>query len=318
MKKTHQFHQTLDGFVIPNRCELASPAASESWDDVFEEIFLAMDETGGGTPPWNKSGDVYLNGFYGLKRTLDVPPFVQLRGSWSVRQNLGNSCGFYPLPGFEGDTLIRFRRTKDNRFYSNFGAGMRDIYVSCYNAEDDQSYNGVDYTGSQQASVVEGVVIDGYGHGKHSDPTFGMKIDGDFYVINRLHLDARITGPGELEGTIGLLGNQRLVGVTIRCLTVHNSAVGFQFGDIHNVVVDQYDTEITGVPVRQTYNSVASKFMNCRFLGNKFIADIERDRWKSSLHLSGFSAADSIRVPSGGLRPVTFGSEFDFNIRTYV
>lgn len=242
----------------------------DDWADAIEEAasFMAVVSAG------RNGGCLVLHGMYPISRKLILPEFTKLYGAWPVMQNSSaDSCGLYPNSDFNvtDDWLVEWTPSSDTTFYSNFGAGIRNIFLNCIG-----KCSGADFWGSQQSSNVDSVVIKGFGPGAVTN-RYGISFTGDTYAISNIFIDAGLSGEtSSVEpNSVGLTNiHARLVNNSIRNVTAHNCEEGFRYQDIHNLWVENFETEITDYPIVGMYNVVSSHFMNCGFRHTDYFADI--------------------------------------------
>lgn len=305
--KRFRYYTTPDGAEVTNMIEMFSSPLEDDWTDIFTEAFDKLHVASSN----RRQGTIVLNGLYPLKKPLFIPPFVQIIGAWPVGWHGGYSCGFKQHDSFEGETLLNWISAAPRRYYSNFGAGMKDVFVGL------QGANGIQFQGSQQASRLEGVVIRGFG--ENGGKGYGIKLIGDTYVFDRVSCDARLSRSGTKAGTIGFkTSGNSLVSVQGRMLTVHNCGVGFDFVNLKGTRVQGFDSETTDIPIRMNHGATSAKFVDCNFQHNDLIIDIKRARWGKStgLFLEGISQAGTARLPSGEKRYlIEKNGEFSFDAR---
>jgi len=278
----------------PAYVELGPPNTQLDWANYLETVvFQQLPKAGSG----DRTGVVVLNGMYPINRTINIPRHVKLLGKWRPQWHSNDSCGFKATDDFAGPVMLKWnphRSGSRTHWYSNFGAGMENIFLHCK-----EGVGGAEFVGSQQASTLDKV------HIRYFGSATGLKIAGDTYTIRRLFVDPIGQGvPSQtVEGSIGIQHyGVRLVHIMLESVTVHNCGVGLKLGDATGIHSVNFETETTDVPLLLTYNIRNSRFLNNRFLHSNATVKIDRIRFPKGwdLEITGRDLnARKIILPSG-------------------
>lgn len=272
------------GGDTPSRITLPDPAVFKvdakgegiDWERYIREMVQPnMAPTGGGEPEHTVGTIVVPYGGMELKRTLRLSPFQFLEGAQRPGWHLGSSCGFYPSNDFKGETLIEWELPAPGRYYSAFGAGMKDLFLRCVSPDGKRRVNGARFIGSQQGSLISNVRIRGFGAER-----YGLALAGDTYRVVDVFVDAVTSGAGGTPpadaGSVGITTWGGVVeNITGANVTVHNCAVGVEIRDAADWRWAVLETETTRTPVRVTRNAANVWFMGCKFQHGMELAEIE-------------------------------------------
>jgi hypothetical protein len=316
----------MDKIEIPTRQEAAEIVASAShqlewllgteptggeidWVGVFERAQSSLNLSGSG----QRGGTIVLRDWYPLDRTLVLDSHVELVGDFRAKHHLGSSAGFRAEQGFTGDYVLEWKKPQSDTLYSNFGAGCRMLHVQTWPGK-----GGVSFRGAQQSAGIENLVVRGFG-----EYGTGLVLGGDTYSVRDVFLDATIGGEASAARvwSTGLATKERVQGLLVENLTTHNCATGLELSNAVEVKVQSFETELTTIPIRLTYNAMGLTFANCQIRHTGNIMHIERARWPSDflVKVGGMMVGDersgSVQLPGGGAAWKTPGKVFELAIQ---
>ena len=254
--------------VVPSRADAESEVKGGDWAGLFEAVQNQLN-IGGSR---QRSGTIVLTDSYPLNRTFKVDSHVELVGAYRAKHHLGSSCGFQAQEGFQGNWVLEWKKPNSRAYYSNFGAGLRKVHVQSV-----PGIGGVYFRGAQQSAGIENLVIRGFG-----EQTIGLRAGGDTYAIRDVFVDAAKGGEKSHAryGAVALeLGERRVLSMRLENITAHNCAEGLRWGDVAQVTLENFETEVTDVPLVCTYNPRGINIRNCAFRHTQDVLRLDRVRW---------------------------------------
>ena len=281
--------EILEKYGIDN----AHPELPVDWAAYFERAQKQLNKSGSR----QHSGTLVLTDWYPLNRTLFLDSHVQLKGSVRAGHHLGSSCGFRAEENFEGDWILSWKQPNKRSFYSNFGAGIRNIHI-----QSQHGLNGVCFRGAQQSAGVDNLVVRGFG-----ENAVGVKLGGDTYSVRDVFSDAAKGGEDSVarEGAVAFeLGSSRVYSLRLENITSHNCGTGLQWGDAHQITIENFETELTTQPLVCTWDARGINIRNGCFRHTKNLLKLEKVRWPSDsrIKIDGMMADNSpgeILLPNG-------------------
>jgi|TARA_B100001964_G_scaffold232755_1_gene288963 hypothetical protein len=281
--------EILEKYGIDN----AHPELPVDWAAYFERAQKQLNKSGSR----QHSGTLVLTDWYPLNRTLFLDSHVQLKGSVRAGHHLGSSCGFRAEEDFEGDWILSWKQPNKRSFYSNFGAGIRNIHI-----QSQHGLNGVCFRGAQQSAGVDNLVVRGFG-----ENAVGVKLGGDTYSVRDVFSDAAKGGEDSVarEGAVAFeLGSSRVYSLRLENITSHNCGTGLQWGDAHQITIENFETELTTQPLVCTWDARGINIRNGCFRHTKNLLKLEKVRWPSDsrIKIDGMMADNSpgeILLPNG-------------------
>ncbi len=281
--------EILEKYGIDN----AHPELPVDWAAYFERAQKQLNKSGSR----QHSGTLVLTDWYPLNRTLFLDSHVQLKGSVRAGHHLGSSCGFCAEEDFEGDWILSWKQPNKRSFYSNFGAGIRNIHI-----QSQHGLNGVCFRGAQQSAGVDNLVVRGFG-----ENAVGVKLGGDTYSVRDVFSDAAKGGEDSVarEGAVAFeLGSSRVYSLRLENITSHNCGTGLQWGDAHQITIENFETELTTQPLVCTWDARGINIRNGCFRHTKNLLKLEKVRWPSDsrIKIDGMMADNSpgeILLPNG-------------------
>ncbi len=281
--------EILEKYGIDN----AHPELPVDWTAYFERAQKQLNKSGSR----QHSGTLVLTDWYPLNRTLFLDSHVELKGSVRAGHHLGSSCGFCAEEDFEGDWILSWKQPNKRSFYSNFGAGIRNIHI-----QSQHGLNGVCFRGAQQSAGVDNLVVRGFG-----ENAVGVKLGGDTYSVRDVFSDAAKGGEDSVarEGAVAFeLGSSRVYSLRLENITSHNCGTGLQWGDAHQITIENFETELTTQPLVCTWDARGINIRNGCFRHTKNLLKLEKVRWPSDsrIKIDGMMADNSpgeILLPNG-------------------
>ena len=281
--------EILEKYGIDN----AHPELPVDWAAYFERAQKQLNKSGSR----QHSGTLVLTDWYPLNRTLFLDSHVELKGSVRAGHHLGSSCGFRAEEDFEGDWILSWKQPNKRSFYSNFGAGIRNIHI-----QSQHGLNGVCFRGAQQSAGVDNLVVRGFG-----ENAVGVKLGGDTYSVRDVFSDAAKGGEDSVarEGAVAFeLGSSRVYSLRLENITSHNCGTGLQWGDAHQITIENFETELTTQPLVCTWDARGINIRNGCFRHTKNLLKLEKVRWPSDsrIKIDGMMADNSpgeILLPNG-------------------
>ena len=281
--------EILEKYGIDN----AHPELPVDWTAYFERAQKQLNKSGSR----QHSGTLVLTDWYPLNRTLFLDSHVELKGSVRAGHHLGSSCGFRAEENFEGDWILSWKQPNKRSFYSNFGAGIRNIHI-----QSQHGLNGVCFRGAQQSAGVDNLVVRGFG-----ENAVGVKLGGDTYSVRDVFSDAAKGGEDSVarEGAVAFeLGSSRVYSLRLENITSHNCGTGLQWGDAHQITIENFETELTTQPLVCTWDARGINIRNGCFRHTKNLLKLEKVRWPSDsrIKIDGMMADNSpgeILLPNG-------------------
>jgi len=281
--------EILEKYGIDN----AHPELPVDWAAYFERAQKQLNKSGSR----QHSGTLVLTDWYPLNRTLFLDSHVELKGSVRAGHHLGSSCGFCAEEDFEGDWILSWKQPNKRSFYSNFGAGIRNIHI-----QSQHGLNGVCFRGAQQSAGVDNLVVRGFG-----ENAVGVKLGGDTYSVRDVFSDAAKGGEDSVarEGAVAFeLGSSRVYSLRLENITSHNCGTGLQWGDAHQITIENFETELTTQPLVCTWDARGINIRNGCFRHTKNLLKLEKVRWPSDsrIKIDGMMADNSpgeILLPNG-------------------
>ena len=243
-----------------------APVQEIDWANYIEDAQEMLNLSGSD----HRSGTIYLSDSYPLNRTLNLEAHVTIEGQIRAKHHIGSSHGFYAEKYFLGQSVLRWKKIREDANYSNFGAGIHQVHVQSV-----PGVSGVSFRGAQQSSRVDNLVVRGFG------PATGLSLGGDTYTVRDLFVDSTKGGDpsGTIAGSTGIKFDQRVYSLALNNITTHNCKTGLEWSDAHQVRVTNMETELTTKPIVSTYNAIGVSFRNCSFRHTEEIIDIQRARW---------------------------------------
>ena len=260
--------ETLNKYGIDDWRTSIHPDEPIDWATYFEAAQKQLNKSGSG----QHTGTIVLSDWYPLKRTLTLDSHVELKGAFRAKHHLGSSCGFFADEGFDGEWVLEWKTPKKTAFYSNFGAGLRNIHI-----ESRDGINGVYFRGAQQSAGVDNLVVRGFG-----ENAVGVKLGGDTYSVRDVFSDAAIGGGGSFarNGAVAYeLGSRRAYSLRLENITSHNCETGLKWGDAHQVTIENYETELTTIPLVCTYDARGINIRNACFRHTNNLINLNKVRW---------------------------------------
>ena len=278
------------------------PRGEIDWAEYIERAQGDLNLSGSG----QRSGTIVLTDWYPLNRTIEVDSHVEIRGSYRAKHHLGSSCGFQAEEGFEGDWVLCWKKTKEGANYSNFGAGLRNVYI-----QSRDGVGGVYFRGAQQSAGVENLVVRGFGEG-----SIGVRLGGDTYSVRDVFSDAT-SKPGSFprDGAVAYeLGEARVYSLRLENVTSHNCEIGLKWADAHQIAIENYETELTTYPIVCTYDARGINIRNACFRHTENALDLRKIRWPADarIKLDGMmndNAPGVVSLPGG--KEVSISKCFD-------
>ena len=313
---------SLDQIVVPSQEEVRAeiikaketlekygielPDAPIDWAAYFEGVQKQLGKSGSG----HHAGTIVLTDWYPLNRTLFLDSHVELKGAFRAKHHIGSSCGFRAEEGFEGEWVLSWKQPKKTAFYSNFGAGIRNLHI-----QSREGINGVYFRGAQQSAGVDNLLVRGFG-----ENAVGVKLGGDTYSVRDVFSNSSIGGGGSFvrKGAVAFeLGSSRVVSLRLENLTSHNCETGLTWGDAHQITIENYETELTTFPLVCTYDARGINIRNACFRHTKNLLQLKKIRWPRDcrIKIDGMMADNSpgeIALPNGS--NVTVPRNFDIVI----
>jgi hypothetical protein len=298
--------ETLEKYGVADWCSCSPADEPIDWAAYFEGVQKKLNKSGSG----QHTGTIVLTDWYPLNRTLVLDSHVELKGAFRAKHHLGSSCGFKAEEGFEGEWVLEWKQPKKNSFYSNFGAGIRNLHI-----ESRDGINGVCFRGAQQSAGVDNLVVRGFG-----EDAVGIKLGGDTYSVRDVFSDAAKGGEGSVarKGAVAFeLGSSRVYSLRLENFTSHNCETGLKWGDAHQITIENFETELTTQPLVCTWDARGINIRNVCFRHTKNLLQLDKIRWpsESRIKIDGMMADNSpgeIALPNGDR--VTVPKSFDLVI----
>ena len=260
----------------------AAPYGVICWADYIERAQEDLELSGSG----QRSGTIYLSDSYPLGRTLTLDSHVAIEGTVRAKHHIGSSHGVHALQYFVCQSVLMWKKPREESNYSNFGAGIHQVHVQSV-----PGVSGVSFRGSQQSARINNLVVRGFG------PATGLTIGGDTFTVSDLFVDALKGGDqsGTIVGATGIRFEGRVYSVPLNNLTVHNCETGLEWNDAHQIRLTNFETELTTQPLVSTYNSIGVTVRNCCFRHTSEILEVRRARFPANygIELSGMMADNS-------------------------
>ena len=254
--------------IVPLYEEAKAEVVDGDWTGYFESIQNKLNKSGSG----QRSGTIVLTDSYPLNRTFNVGAHVQLEGEYRAKHHIGSSCGFYATEDFKGNWVLKWNKPNSRAFYSNFGAGIRQLHV-----QSKDGLNGVYFRGAQQSAAVDNLVVRGFG-----ENSIGVMLGGDTYAVRDVFSDATVGGGASFsrEGSTAYeLGEKRVLSIRLENITSHNCEYGIVWGDAHQVTIENYESELTEYPLTCTYNPRGININNICPRHTKNLLHLQKARW---------------------------------------
>ena len=132
--------------------------------------------------------------------------------------------------------------------------------------------------------------------------------------------DATIGGGGSVarKGAVAFeLGSSRVYSLRLENITSHNCETGLQWGDAHQITIENFETELTTQPLVCTWDARGINIRNGCFRHTKNLLKLEKIRWpsESRIKIDGMMADNSpgeILLPDGS--QITTPKSFDLII----
>ena len=298
--------ETLEKYGVADWCSCSPTDEPIDWAGYFEGIQKQLNKSGSG----QHGGTIVLTDWYPLNRTLVLDSHVELKGAFRAKHHLGSSCGFKAEEGFEGEWVLEWKQPKKTAFYSNFGAGIRNLHI-----ESRDGINGVCFRGAQQSAGVDNLVVRGFG-----ENAVGIKLGGDTYSVRDVFSDAAKGGGDSVarDGAVAFeLGSKRVYSLRLENITSHNCETGLKWGDAHQITIENFETELTTQPLVCTWDARGINIRNGCFRHTKNLLKLEKIRWpsESRIKIDGMMADNSpgeIVLPDGS--QITTPKSFDLII----
>ena len=254
--------------TIPPREEVEREIEDGDWAGYFEARQKELNKGGSR----QRSGTIVLTDSYPLNRTFHVGSHVELVGAFRAKHHIGSSAGFEAVEGFQGDWVLEWNKPNSRAWFSNFGAGLRQVHV-----QSRPGVGGVYFRGAQQSAGIDNLVVRGFG-----EQTIGLRAGGDTYAIRDVFSDSAKGGEGSgaRYGAVAFeLGEKRAVAIRMENITAHNCQTGLRWGDVAQLTVENYESELTDFPLVCTYNPRGVNLRNCAFRHTENLLRLDRVRW---------------------------------------
>ena len=253
--------------VIPLKEEVEGEVINGDWTGYFENIQKKLNKSGSR----QRSGTIVLTDSYPLNRTFNVGSHVELKGEFKAKHHIGSSCGFYATESFDGDWVLKWNKPNSRAYYSNFGAAINQIHV-----QSKDGLNGVYFRGAQQSAGIYNLVVRGFGQN-----SIGLRLGGDTYAVRDVFSDATVGGHpyGGQGSTAFELGERRVLSLRLENITSHNCKYGLVWGDAHQVTIENYESELTTIPLVCTYNPRGINIRNICPRHTDKLLNLDKVRW---------------------------------------
>ena len=266
--------EILDSYGIKNTID---PEAPIDWVDYIDRAQDRIGKSGSG----QRSGSIILTDNYPINKTLYLDAHVTLEGSVRAKWHVSSSHGFY-IDGddFDGEFMLEWRqptsRSKPSN-YSNFGAGIHQIHV-----QSKPGTSGVYFRGAQQSCRVDNLIVRGFG-----ENAVGIQLAGDTYTVRDTFSDASKSGEKSVtrEGSTGFKLKDRVYSLALNNITTHNCAYGIDWSDAHQLLITNFESELTETPLRATYQSMGVTIRNASFRHTDWILDITKARFPNDFQI---------------------------------
>jgi len=269
--------EVLDSYGIENSID---PEAPIDWVDYIDKAQDRIGKSGSG----QRSGSIILTDSYPINRTLYLDAHVTLEGAVRAKFTMGGSHGFY-IDGddFDGEFMLEWRKpTSRHRGttvhnYSNFGAGIHQVHV-----QSKPGTSGVYFRGAQQSCRVDNLIVRGFG-----ENAIGIQLAGDTYTVRDTFSDASKSGEKSQtrEGSTGFKLKDRVYSLALNNITTHNCAYGIEWSDAHQLLITNFESELTETPLRSTYQSMGVTIRNASFRHTDWILDIAKARFPNDYQI---------------------------------
>ena len=254
--------------IIPLKEEVEAEVIDGDWTGYFEKIQNKLNKSGSR----QRSGTIVLTDSYPLNRTFNVGSHVELNGEFKAKHHIGSSCGFYATENFNGDWVLKWNKSNSRSYYSNFGSGINKIHVQSKNG-----LNGVYFRGAQQSAGIYNLIVRGFG-----EDSIGVRLGGDTYAVRDVFSDAAVGGDDSFAraGSTGFeLGEKRVLSIRLENITSHNCEYGVVWGDAHQVTIENYESELTTIPLVCTYNPRGINIRNICPRHTENLLNLDKVRW---------------------------------------
>ena len=254
--------------IIPLKEEVEAEVIDGDWTGYFEKIQKKLNKSGSR----QRSGTIVLTDSYPLNRTFNVGSHVELNGEFKAKHHIGSSCGFYATENFNGDWVLKWNKSNSRSYYSNFGAGINKIHVQSKNG-----LNGVYFRGAQQSAGIYNLIVRGFG-----ENSIGLRLGGDTYAVRDVFSDAAVGGDDSFprEGSTAFeLGERRVLSIRLENITSHNCEYGVVWGDAHQITIENYESELTTIPLVCTYNPRGINIRNICPRHTENLLNLDKVRW---------------------------------------
>ena len=269
--------EILDSYGIENTID---PEAPIDWVDYIDKAQDRIGKSGSG----QRSGSIILTDSYPINRTLYLDAHVTLEGSVRAKWHMGTSHGFY-IDGddFDGEFMLEWRQPTNRHRgssvhnYSNFGAGIYQVHV-----QSKPGTSGVYFRGAQQSCRVDNLIVRGFG-----ENAIGIQLAGDTYTVRDTFSDASKSGEKSQtrEGSTGFKLKDRVYSLALNNITTHNCAYGIDWSDAHQLLITNFESELTETPLRATYQSMGVTIRNASFRHTDWILDITKARFPNEFQI---------------------------------
>ena len=269
--------EILDSYGIENTID---PEAPIDWVDYIDKAQDRIGKSGSG----QRSGSIILTDSYPINRTLYLDAHVTLEGSVRAKWHMGTSHGFY-IDGddFDGEFMLEWRqptsrhRGSSVHNYSNFGAGIYQVHV-----QSKSGTSGVYFRGAQQSCRVDNLIVRGFG-----ENAVGIQLAGDTYTVRDTFSDAAKSGEKSVtrEGSTGFKLKDRVYSLALNNITTHNCAYGIDWSDAHQLLITNFESELTETPLRATYQCMGVTIRNASFRHTDWILDITKVRFPNEFQI---------------------------------
>ena len=254
--------------IIPLKEEVEAEVIDGDWTGYFEKIQNKLNKSGSR----QRSGTIVLTDSYPLNRTFNVGSHVELKGEFKAKHHIGSSCGFYATENFNGDWVLKWNKSNSRSYYSNFGSGINKIHVQSKNG-----LNGVYFRGAQQSAGIYNLIVRGFG-----ENSIGLRLGGDTYAVRDVFSDAAVGGDDSFarEGSTAFeLGERRVLSIRLENITSHNCEYGVVWGDAHQITIENYESELTTIPLVCTYNPRGINIRNICPRHTENLLNLDKVRW---------------------------------------
>ena len=105
---------------------------------------------------------------------------------------------------------------------------------------------------------------------------------GDTYAVRDVFSDAAVGGDDSFarEGSTAFeLGERRVLSIRLENITSHNCEYGVVWGDAHQITIENYESELTTIPLVCTYNPRGINIRNICPRHTENLLNLDKVRW---------------------------------------